>query len=81
LAGISRAIVMGLLGTVREEPFSVEEMRAAEEVFVTGTTTEVTALVQLDGKPIGAGMPGPVASRAAREYEALWRRESAGREA
>ena len=31
-----------------------------DELFVTGTTTDITPLVQLDGRPVGPGTPGRI---------------------
>ena len=31
-----------------------------DELFVSGTTTDVTPIVEVDGKRIGAGKPGPL---------------------
>jgi len=36
------------------------EVRAADEIFVTSSSKEVLAIVQLDGRPVGEGRPGPV---------------------
>ena len=36
------------------------DLRAAREVLILGTTVNVTAVVEYDGKPVGAGLPGPV---------------------
>jgi branched-subunit amino acid aminotransferase/4-amino-4-deoxychorismate lyase len=46
---------------VEERPVLVEEMRGADEIFFTGTTTEVRPTVRLDGEPVGDGQVGPVA--------------------
>jgi len=45
---------------VREEPFSDKELFALDELFVSGTTTDVTPIVEVDGRRIGSGKPGPV---------------------
>ena len=45
---------------VREEPFTLKELFEFDELFVSGTTTDVTAIVEVDGKRIGSGTPGPV---------------------
>ncbi len=37
-----------------------DELTAAPEVLIFGTTTNVTAVTRLDGKPVGDGRPGPV---------------------
>ena len=45
---------------VREEPFTDKELFALDELFVSGTTTDVTPIVEVDGRRIGSGKPGPV---------------------
>jgi len=45
---------------VREEALTVHELFALDELFVSGTTTDVTPIVDLDGKRIGSGKPGPI---------------------
>jgi D-alanine transaminase len=45
---------------VREEAFTVQELFALDELFVAGTTTDVTPIVEIDGRRIGFGEPGPV---------------------
>jgi D-alanine transaminase len=37
------------------------EVRDADELWLTSSTKEVLPIVSLDGKPVGAGKPGPVA--------------------
>ncbi|MEJ2218010.1 MAG: hypothetical protein P8099_15490 [Gemmatimonadota bacterium] len=32
----------------------------ADELFLSGTTTEIMPVVQVDGRPIGGGEPGPL---------------------
>jgi D-alanine transaminase len=65
LAGITRDVVLELAVEqgirVREVPILQTEIPRLEELFVTGTTTDVTPIVQLDGKPVGSGRPGPIA--------------------
>jgi len=46
--------------TVREQPFSKTEMLQLDELFISGTTTDVTPVVEVDGQAIGGGKPGPV---------------------
>jgi D-alanine transaminase len=45
---------------VRERPFTIAEAQAAPEAFVTGATSLILPVVAIDGKPVGAGVPGPV---------------------
>lgn len=67
LPGITREIVIdaslraGI--DVREEAVSLEDARTADELFITGTTTEVVPIVKLDGSDVGDGKPGPVTTR------------------
>ncbi|CAN5750583.1 aminotransferase class IV [soil metagenome] len=65
LAGITRGVVIELAGelgiSVVERPVRVEELVRADEVFLTGTTTDVLPIVRVDEAPIGSGEPGPIA--------------------
>jgi D-alanine transaminase len=79
LPGITRAVVVELareLGlALREEPVTHEELRRSDEIFIVGTTTDVTGVTALDGRAVGVGAPGPVTRRLqeaflARLYEA-----------
>ena len=45
------------------------EARAADEVWVTSSSKEVLAIVELDGKRIGDGRPGPVFRRMYQLYQ------------
>lgn len=45
---------------VREEAFTAQELFALDELFVSGTTTDVTPIVEVDGRRIGSGKPGPI---------------------
>ena len=75
LSGVTRAMVLEL---ARKEGLPVvetfvgrEDLLAASEVFLTGTTVEVLPVVRIDGQPIGAGVPGPLSQRLSRRWEAL----------
>jgi D-alanine transaminase len=64
LPGITRDVVLELAVeervNVRETPIFQQEIGRLDELFVTGTTSDVTPIVQLDGRPIGSGKPGPI---------------------
>jgi D-alanine transaminase len=45
------------------------EVRSADELWVTSSSKEVLAIVQLDGKPVGDGKPGPVFRRMFKLYQ------------
>ncbi|HEX6004799.1 MAG TPA: D-amino acid aminotransferase [Burkholderiales bacterium] len=64
LPGITYDVVLELMAAhgiaheVREVP--EHEVKSADEIWVTSSTKEVLAVASLDGKPVGAGKPGPV---------------------
>jgi|1185.fasta_scaffold39402_2 D-alanine transaminase len=45
------------------------EVRAADELWVTSSSKEVLAVVQLDGSAVGDGRPGPVFRRMYQHYQ------------
>ena len=45
------------------------EVRAADEIWVTSSSKEVLAIVELDGKRVGDGRPGPVFRRMHQLYQ------------
>ena len=67
LSGITRQAVLecarDLQMKIEERPFSVEEAENAVEAFSTSASGFVVPAVEIDGKPIGDGKPGPVATR------------------
>jgi D-alanine transaminase len=67
LRGITRAVVLDIIqkeGLIFEErPFSLEEAFDAKEAFVTAATSVVMPVTRVDGRMIGNGHPGSVATR------------------
>ena len=72
LPGITRRLAIDLARTldipVRERPIRIEDLPRVQELFLTGTTTEIMPITTLDGAPVGEGRPGPVATRLQRAY-------------
>lgn len=72
LPGISRLSVLPLaqeMGlAIEERAFSVEELFAAREAFVTSATTVVMPVVEVDGRKIGDGRPGPLTAELRKRY-------------
>lgn len=64
LPGITYDVVLelaaahGLRAEMRD--LREEEVRSADELWLTSSTKEVLPIVTLDGKPVGKGVPGPV---------------------
>lgn len=64
LPGVTRDIVMSL-EPVREEMVGEARWRAASEMFLTSGVSGAMPLVEVDGRPVGDGRPGPVTMRIA----------------
>jgi branched-chain amino acid aminotransferase len=62
--GITRQAVLDLAARAglpcRVGDYSLTQVYAAAEVFVTGTMGGLTPVLAVDGRPIGEGKPGPV---------------------
>jgi D-alanine transaminase len=75
LSGVTRAIVLDLAlkgGLPIQERFvSQADLYKADEVFLTGTTVEVLAVIRIDGKIIGDGRPGLITQRLAASFTSL----------
>jgi branched-subunit amino acid aminotransferase/4-amino-4-deoxychorismate lyase len=80
LPGIARANVMALapsLGVhVREERFTLDELFAADEAFLTNCMMDVMPVVRIDRRSIGEEQPGELTSALMRLYAELCDRES-----
>jgi branched-chain amino acid aminotransferase len=67
LEGITRQFLLEVAPAagVRVEECRIpeEDLFGADEAFITGTTFEVTPVVQVDDRVIGSGAPGPVSRR------------------
>jgi D-alanine transaminase len=44
-------------------PVFLHDLATADELFLAGTTMEIMPIVEVDGRPVGSGTPGPVAAR------------------
>jgi len=64
LEGITRTIILILAREeqipIEEGQFGIDALRRADECFLSNTTMEVMPVTTLDGRPIGAGKPGPL---------------------
>lgn len=79
LGGVTREAVIQLARElaipVLEQTFTLTEAREADEFFMTGTSTEVGAVVSIDGRKIGRGRIGPVVRKLTRAFRELVKRE------
>ena len=72
--GITQAAVVAAARAagirVYEGDFTLAQVYSADEAFVTGTLGGVTPVCRIDGRAIGAGVPGPMGARLSALYEA-----------
>ena len=77
LEGITRGAVMELARSAgidcREATLTRHDLYTAEECFLTGTAAEVIPVVEIDGRSIGTGRPGPVTAQLLAAFHALVR--------
>jgi branched-chain amino acid aminotransferase len=78
LDGITRSKVIELCRgnavPFAERRISPDELRGADEAFITSATRGVLPVTTVDEKPVGAGVPGPVTRKLMGLYDALARR-------
>jgi len=63
LEGVTRNAVIELAGAgipLQESALVRHDIYTADELFLSGTAAELIPVVKCDGRPIGAGKPGPV---------------------
>ncbi len=74
LAGITRELVLEIalaIGVPFEESvLSADDLKGADELFITSTLKELAPMVTLDGVPVGSGVPGPVTKALLKAYRA-----------
>src|SRR5262249_45519093 len=72
LRGISRTVLLDVIAalglTLEERAFTVAEAYAAREAFVTAASQIVLPVIKIDGRPIGNGHPGLIATELRREF-------------
>lgn len=77
LKGVTRDTVIELGRAagydVQETMLNRYDVYTADEAFFTGTASEVIAIRQVDGRPIGAGKPGPITRDLRSRFQALVR--------
>ena len=75
LSGVTRTVVLELAKKddimIEERFIPIDLLYRADEVFLTGTTLEVLGVIQIDGKTIGSGQPGPITKALAARWALL----------
>jgi branched-chain amino acid aminotransferase len=82
LEGVTRILVLKLLKEndipFKEERISKSRLMAADEVFITATSSNAMPVVEIDEKKIGAGTPGEVTKRIIKLYREMQREKVRG---
>ncbi len=82
LPGITRDLVLELAAEDgiphAETSVSAEQLRSADEIWLTSSTKEIVPVTRLDGEPVGAGVPGPLWRRMVGLYQGYKARLRAG---
>ncbi len=72
LRGITRSVLIDVIEaqglTLEERPFTVEEAYGAREAFLTSASQIVLPVVRIDGRPVGNGAPGTVATALRKDF-------------
>ena len=67
LRGVTRKGLMALAAELQipvlEQPFTLDEAKAASEAFLTAASAFLMPIVSIDGIKVGTGKPGPVVTR------------------
>lgn len=79
LEGITRNVCLEVAASlgypVAEELFSLHDLYTADECFLTGTAAEAVPVVEVDGRAVGSGKPGPVTAKIIEGFRARANRE------
>lgn len=75
LPGITRRIIIDSLKAdgsiaVQERVVTMDEVRSADEVWISSSSKEIAPVVEIDGEPVGDGKAGPVWEKAFGIYTA-----------
>jgi D-alanine transaminase len=72
LKGITRTVVLDIIAAqglkLDVRPFTMDEAKEAREAFITSASQTVMPVVKIDGRPIGNGAPGLIASALRRDF-------------
>ncbi|MFO1096333.1 MAG: aminotransferase class IV [Planctomycetaceae bacterium] len=83
LPGITRGLMVKLAARagieIVDRSVKHADLATIDEMFLTGTTSEVLPVTQVDGKPIGNGQPGPLTQKLVTTYNDYVRDWLAGR--
>ena len=72
LKGITRTVVLDVIAAqglkLDIRPFTMEEAQQAREAFITSASQTIMPVVKIDGRPVGNGAPGLIATALRRDF-------------
>jgi D-alanine transaminase len=72
LRGITRSVLLDVIAAqglaFEERPFTVEEAYGAREAFLTSASLIILPVVRIDGRPVGNGAPGTLATALRKDF-------------
>jgi len=75
LPGVTRETVLELAPSLgldaKEQFFTLYDVWASDEAFITGSAAEVAPVVEVDGRTIGDGKPGPTTKKIMKAFRDL----------
>jgi len=75
LVGITRGVIMDLAAKeglkAEERDVTIHELYNADEALLAGTAVEVRPLVEVDGRKIGNGEPGPITMKLMEKFNKI----------
>ena len=84
LPGITRDLILELAAKAgvayAEQEISEQELKSADEVWLTSSTKEIMPVTDLDGKPVAGGKPGALFQKMSQLYSEYKERVKAGLE-
>src|SRR5439155_16320077 len=77
LPGITRQHVFEWVPDVHEVAFTPDDLRRADEVFLTNSIRGIVPIRSIDGRPVGDGIPGLQTLEASAAFLVHWVRRDA----
>lgn len=73
LKGITKDVILSVSMKnnipYEERSFTLEELEKADEVFLSSTTSEVMPIIEINGRKITEGVPGPITKKLQKLFE------------
>ncbi|MEJ7585496.1 MAG: aminotransferase class IV [Acidimicrobiales bacterium] len=71
LAGVTRELLLEVIECEETDELTLDQLRGADEAFLTSSTRDVQAIATVDGVAIGPAAPGPHTAAAAVAFAAV----------